>query len=141
MLRNYRFWVKASAILMFITALLHATSLFIAPDPKNETERQLVDLVSNYKADLGAGFHRSFSELFTALSSCFSLLCLLGGLILIYLVRKDLDSGTMKGVLNICLLVFGFCFVVMAVFTFLPPIVCTGLVFAALIAARIAVAE
>jgi hypothetical protein len=34
----------------------------------------------------------------------------------------------MRGVVAIDLLVFGICFIVMAVFTFLPPIVLTGLI-------------
>jgi len=34
----------------------------------------------------------------------------------------------MRGVIAIDLLVFGICFIVMAVFTFLPPIVLTGLI-------------
>ncbi len=35
----------------------------------------------------------------------------------------------MRGILAINLLMFGLLFAVMAYFTFLPPIVCTGLIF------------
>ena len=41
----------------------------------------------------------------------------------------------MKGVVGIHVLVFGICFAVMAVFTFLPPIVLTGLIFLSLLLA------
>ena len=45
----------------------------------------------------------------------------------------------MKGILAINVAIFGVCFLVMAVFTFLPPIVCTGLIFINLLAAYIVV--
>ena len=34
MLKNHKFWIKVSAILMFLTGLLHATSLFVTPVAK-----------------------------------------------------------------------------------------------------------
>lgn len=123
---------------MLLTAAIHSISLFVKPEPQNDTERQLVEVIS-MKLDLGAGFHRSFANLFTALSSCFSLLCLLGGLILFYLGRKIPVPEIWKGILNINLIVFGICFAVMAVFTFLPPIILTGLIFLSLIVARLTV--
>ena len=74
-------------------------------------------------------------DLFTALSACFSLVCLLGGLTLGFLARKKADVRILKGVVGIHVLVFGICFAVMAVFTFLPPIVLTGLIFISLLMA------
>jgi len=67
--------------------------------------------------------------LFKALSSCFSLLYLLCGLINIYLLRKRVDVGLVRGLVGIQLLVLGLCFGIMSVLTFLPPIILTGLVF------------
>jgi hypothetical protein len=64
--------LKAAIVGMFVTAAVHAAALSGAPVPRNETERQLIDPMTNYRQDLGAGFVRSTSELFTALSSCFS---------------------------------------------------------------------
>ena len=72
-------------------------------------------------------------EIFIALSSCFSLLCLLGGLTLGYLARVRADAKLLKGVVGVHLLVFAICFGVMVVFTFLPPIVLTGLIFVSLL--------
>jgi hypothetical protein len=60
---------------------------------------------------------------------------LLGGLTLAFLLRKQAEVGIMKGVVGIHVLVFGICFAVMAVFTFLPPIVLTGLIFLSLLLA------
>ena len=45
-----------------------------------------------------------------------------------YLVRKRVSTEIMRGVLAIDLLVFGICFVVVAIFTFLLPIILTGLI-------------
>jgi hypothetical protein len=135
MLKRYTFWLSAAVIFQLLTALIHSLSLFIEVEPANDTERQLETLMKTYHLDAGAGFHPSISNLFTALSSCFSFVCLLGGLTLGYLLLKHAEPRLMKGVIGINLLVFGAIFVVMAVFTFLPPIVCTGLIFVNLLAA------
>lgn len=139
MLKRYTFWLSAAVIFMFLTAAFHALSLFVRPEPSNDTERQMLELMFSYKMDAGAGFHPTFSNLMTALSSCFSFVCLLGGLTLGYLVIKHTEPNIMKGIIGINLIVFGAIFVVMAVFTFLPPIVCTGLIFFNLLAAYIVV--
>lgn len=138
-MKNYRIWSKTAAVLMILTGTVHSLSLIVQTAPANETERQLLDLITNYKMDAGAGFHPSFSNLFTALSSCMSLLCFLGGATIFQLLRKATPAETMKGLLTINVVVFGICFAMMAYFTFLPPIVCTGLIFLALVAARITV--
>lgn len=116
-----------------LTALIHASTLFIEPVAQNETERQLLALLVGYKQDFGAGFQRSMKEIFIALSACFSLVCLLGGLTLGYLARVRVDGRVLKGVVGVHVLVFAICFGVMAVFTFLPPIVLTGLIFLSLL--------
>ena len=118
-----------------LTALIHTTTLFVEPAAQNETERQLLALLVGYKQDFGAGFQRSMKEIFIALSACFSLVCLLGGLTLGFLLRKESDLRILKGVIGIHALVFGICFGVMAAFTFLPPIVLTGLTFISLLIA------
>lgn len=128
-----RFWLWTAVVLLLLTALIHGTTLFLAPAPQNDTERQLIELMRDYKTDFGAGFRRSTKELFTALSACFSLVCLLGGLTLGYLARQPVESRILKGVVGVHALVFGICFGFMLVFTFLPPIVLTGLIFLSLV--------
>ena len=90
-------WLKITIVLQLLTAGIHSLSFFSDPVAKNETESQLIDLISNYHNDLGAGFTPTFSDLFTALSACFSLLCLFGGLLNMYLLRKNIPAETMKG--------------------------------------------
>ncbi len=133
MLKRYTFWLWAAVGFQLLTAVFHSISLFVRPEPQNETERQLMLLMTTYKLDAGGGFQPSFSNLFTALSSCFTFVCLLGGLINAYLLRKKADAALLKGITRINVLVFGSIFVVMVVFTFLPPIIMTGLILASLI--------
>ena len=133
MLKRYRFWLWTAVVVLFVTALIHGLTLFFQPAPQGETQRQLFDLMANYKQDFGAGFKRSTKELVTALSACFSLVCLLGGLTLAFLLRKQADVRLLKGIVGIHGLVFGICFALMVVFTFLPPIVLTGLIFVSLV--------
>ena len=137
MLKRYTFWLTTAIVFQFITAILHSLSLFVKPEPANETERQLMQTLNTYKFDMGGGFHRTFADLVTALSSCFSFVCLLGGLTLGYLLLKHAEPRLMKGIIGINLIVFGAIFVVMAVFTFLPPIILSGLIFVNLLAAYI----
>jgi len=139
MLKRYTFWLSAAVIFQFITAAVHAVSLVVKPEPVNDTERQMLTLISTYRMDAGAGFHPTFGNLFTALSSCFTLLCLLAGLTNGYLLLKHAEPNLMRGIIGINVVVFGMCFAMMAFFTFLPPIICTGLIFINLLAAFIVV--
>jgi hypothetical protein len=120
-------------VFLFLTALVHGSTLFFQPMPQNETERQLIELMTSYKQDFGAGFKRSTKELVTALSSCFSFVSLLGGLTLTYLLRRRVEPGLLRGVVAIHAAVFGVCFGVMVAFTFLAPILLTGLIFICLL--------
>ena len=129
MLKRYSFWLWVAIVFQLLNALAHSLSFIITPVPNNETERQLLDLMSNYHMDMGAGFHRSMHQLFTALSACFPLLFLLGALNNIYVWKKRVDVGFLKGFLAIQVIIFGMCFGLMVVLTFLPPIVMSGLVF------------
>jgi uncharacterized iron-regulated membrane protein len=130
---------KASAYLMLLTAFFHTLSFFSEPKPANDTEKTLFALMKNYQRDLGLGFTPTTSDLMTGLSACFSLLCLMGGLLNLFLAKKNQDISLLKGILNIELLVFGLLFVLMAIYTFLPPIVLTSLIFLCLLGARVSV--
>lgn len=119
----------------FLTALFHSMSFLSKPRATNETEERLIDLFTNYRQDLGAGFSRSTFDLFTGLSTCFTLICLLGGWINLFFLRKKLESPLWRGLLFIEMVIFGALFLFMILFTFLPPIVLTGLIFFASAAA------
>jgi hypothetical protein len=131
MLKNYRFWFWLAVVFQFITAGIHSISLFVTPEPGNGTERQLFELLTTYRFEMGSGFTPTMADITTALSSCFTLLYAFAGLINAFLLRRRANDLT-RGVLAINVLVFGVAFAIMAAFTFPPPIILTGLVFVCL---------
>lgn len=139
MLRRYTFWFSAAILFQLLTGLLHSISLFVSPTATTDVERQMLELMTTYKMNAGAGFTPTFYNLFTALSSCFTFLCIFAALVNGYLLFKHTEPSVMKGIIGINVGVFGFVFLVMAYFTFLPPIVCTGLIFFNLLAAFIVI--
>jgi hypothetical protein len=139
MLKRYTFWLTAAVIFQLLTAAIHAITLFVSPEPANDTERQLNQLMTTYRPGLGPVFHPTVASLMTALSSCFSFVCLLGGVTLGYLLLKHAEPKLMRGIIGINLAVFGAMFGVMLFFTFFPPIVLTGLIVINLLAAFVTV--
>ncbi len=69
---------KAGAVALLIIGLVHSISFFQKLVPANDTEKQLLDLMSNYKFDL-AGSLRSMGDLMTGFSVCFMLAALAFG--------------------------------------------------------------
>jgi hypothetical protein len=129
MLKRYTFWLWVAVVFQLLTALAHSLSFVATPVPNNETEKQLIDLMTNYRMDMGAGMHRSTNNLFMALSACFPLLYIFGALTNIYWLKKRVEVDLLRGFLVIQIVVFGVTFAVMVLLTFLPPITLTGLVF------------
>lgn len=125
-------WLKTASVFQLVTGLIHSMSLFTPMQATNETEETMLQLMTNYSMDMGAGISRSMMNLLIALSSCFTFLYLLGGINNIFLLNKLTPSG-MKNYLLINTLIFGICFGVMAFLTFLPPILLTGIVFVLLL--------
>ena len=129
---RYLFWIRTTAVLQIITASIHAMSFLRHRAASNETERQLNELLTTYRPDLGPYFHPTMGDIFTGLSSCFTFLFLLGGITNLFLAQKNLSQEIWKGITSISLIIFGGCFLVMLNFAFLPPIILTGLVFVGL---------
>jgi len=126
-------WLKVTTGFQFLTAAIHSISLVTGLQGQNEMEKQLIGMMTSYKMDMGAGIQRSMSEIFTALSSCFSLIYLLGALVNLYLLRTKAPMDLIKGIVGIEVIVFGITFLIMAFLTFLPPASLTGLVFLLLV--------
>lgn len=132
MMKKYTFWLKMAIALQFITGFFHLLSFLSKPEPENDSEKQLFDLMSNYRFDLGAGFLRSMEDLMNAFSITFTLLLFFSGAVNLFLLKSNLPSQTIKGVVLINLATYLICFVAMGLLTFLPPIVCVGLIVATL---------
>ena len=129
MLSNFSFWIWGTIIAQLLTAAFHSLS-FVAPaKPRNETEKQLIELNTKYKIDMGAGIKRSFSQLFIGVSTCFTLIFLFGAALNWYFLKSGIDAELWKGLLLIELIAYGLVFLLQVRFTFLPPIIVTGLVF------------
>ena len=129
MLRKFSFWLWATVILQLLTGFIHGLGFFVEQKAENPTEEQMLNLLTTYKMDMGAGFHPTMMTFFLALSSCFTLICFFAGWLNLYLKRKNIAIDVMKGVMGINAIIFGICFIVMAFLTFLPPTVLTGLIF------------
>jgi len=129
MFENFTFWIWSLVIAQLLTAFFHSLSFIAKPKPKNETERQLIDLISNYKPNMGGGIRRSFNQLFIGVSTCFTMVYTFGAIINWYFMQSEIGGETWKGLLLIELICYGILFILMIRFTFWPPIVVTGLVF------------
>ena len=132
MLKKHTLWLTVASVFQLITGLIHSIGLFTEMQGQNETENNMLDLMTNHQMDMGAGMFQSMMDLFLALSSCFAFLYLLGGINNLFLLKR-LTHSDLKKYLLINILIFGTCFFVMLFLTFLPPIILTGLVFVFLI--------
>jgi len=139
MLKKYTFWLKAGITFQLLTGVIHSLSFLNNPQSTNDTEKQLLDLMNNYKMDLGAGFTPTMSNVMTSFSICFSLLLFFSGFLNLFLLRKKADIQIMKGIIGINVIAYSICFATMASLTFLPPIICVGLILAAFLLAFICI--
>jgi len=73
--RRGRRLFATGAVLLIVIGLVHSLSLIKGPVPSNETERQLLDLMSSYKFAL-MGSMRSMQDLMTGFSIAFMLAAL-----------------------------------------------------------------
>ena len=86
---------KTGAIWLVILALVHSISLFQKPVPGNDTEKQLLGLMSNYRFDL-MGSSRSMAEMLHGFSIAFMLAALGIGALDILVMRER--AGLVKRV-------------------------------------------
>lgn len=115
-------------VFQFITLLFHLLSLFNKKDPTTTNEKLLFDLMGNYQFDLGLGFYRTMEDFMTAFSISFALFLFFSGAINLFLLKSDVSKQTMRGVILINLFTYFLCFITMVLTTFLPPILCLGLI-------------
>jgi hypothetical protein len=129
MFASFSFWIWGTIIAQVLTAIFHSLS-FIAPaKPGNDTEKQLIDLVKNYRMDMGGGIKRSFSNLFVGVSVCFTFIYLFGAVLNWYFLKQGMSLEIWHGMMLIETIFYGIIFLLQIRFTFWPPIIVTGLVF------------
>jgi hypothetical protein len=83
----------AGAIVLVLLGVVHSLAVIAEPAPQNDTERQLYNLMANYKIPL-PGAVRSMAELVRGFNIAFGLLSLSLGLINLAIAR--LDSSVLK---------------------------------------------
>lgn len=127
-MKKYSLWFKLTIFFQMLTGIAHTLGIVAENAPKNETESTLHDLMNNYKFDLGFGFHHSMQEIMTSFSITFSLFLFFTALMNAYLLRSDLPKNVMKGIISINLIAYIICFITMTILTFLPPIICSGMI-------------
>lgn len=135
---NYKTLFKIGSWTLIATAGIHLLS-FVAPqEPANDTERQLMDLMANYKQYLGFGITRSTNELFTFLSLCMTFLCLFAGISNL-IVAKHFDNEALAAkVITFNVIFWTVVLVPLYLLTFLPPEVCFTVAWLAFVAAFVA---
>jgi len=126
---NFSFWIWGAIIAQGLSALFHSLSFISKPKPRNDTEKQLIDLLSNYKMDMGGGIKRSFGNLFIGVSICFTFIYILGAALNFYFLRSGITPAVWDGFLLIQVIIYGIVFLMQLRFTFWPPIIVTGFVF------------
>ena len=84
---------KAGALWLLILGAVHSTSLFIKQVPANDTERQILDLMTSYRFNL-SGSLRSMSDLMRGFSVAFMLAPLAFGVLDLMLSRER--AGLLK---------------------------------------------
>jgi hypothetical protein len=78
---------KTGAVVLLLLGLVHSLSLFEKPAPANDTERQLLDLMTNYRFNL-LGSMRNMAELLRGFSMSFMLGALGMGVLDLLLCRE-----------------------------------------------------
>jgi hypothetical protein len=141
MLKRYTFWLTAAVLFMFVNAIMHAITLFLPIRPETGDESRMLELMTTLRLQMGFGFDPTFFDLYTAYSASYSMAFLLGGLMLGYLLIKDVQPRLMKGAIAINLAIYFVIFVIVLWFTFLPLVIFSALVVANLLAAYIFVPE
>ena len=130
MFKKFSFWIWGAIILQWLTAATHAVGQILGDSAEvtDEKEKQLMDLMVNFKKDYGAGMVRSLNDFVFALGICLTLFCVFGGLVDWWLNRKKIAADVWRGLLAIQLVIYAIVFVTVFLYTFIIPIVCFGLI-------------
>jgi len=126
-------WIKFAIAFQLVKATLHSLSFFNEPLPANESESQLIQLMTTLHFNFGAGFTPTMQDLMNSFSISFSLLLIFGGALNWFLLLKNADPHLFKGVILMQVLIYGLCLVAMYILTFLIPVICIALIFIALL--------
>jgi len=134
---TFRSSFYAGAVFQLLTCPIHLIGHFSKPAPSNEKEKLLLDLVANYKFDLGGGFIRSFGDLYSGLSLQFSIFILMVGLINVLAIRQVREARFLRSLCWLNAVFMGFLSVNAFVHFFIPPLTLFVLPFIAFLLAAL----
>jgi len=121
---------RIGCYVLIATCFIHLVGLFQEFTPANETERQLIDLMTNYKVVFGS-FSFTMGSLQEGFSLCFSLLFLWAGglsLVLSYQLAGQQRILFNVGIINTVALVMGT--TISIIYFFPPPTICFAIALA-----------
>lgn len=121
---HYKTLFKFGSWALLATGAIHLLSFLNHREPSNDSERQLLDLLANYRFDLGAGITRSMEELLHFFSLTMSLLCFFAGILNSMLVRFFDNEALAKRVVVFNAVFWTIYLIPLYLLTFLPPQVC-----------------
>lgn len=121
MFKSYKFWFKAGSWALLVTGLLHSLSLINKPVPTNDTERQLLDLMMNYR--LG-GVDRTMYDLFFFFSLCLTMFSLFTASLNLLFAKYYMPTEHDRKFITATLIFWTIFLVPLCLFTFIVPIVC-----------------
>lgn len=121
---------RIGCIAALLTAALHmAGHLAGPPPPANDSERQLLDLATNYKFLWPGGASRSLLDFQSGFSLTFAtLLATIGGVGLVVMKRGSSDPLLMLGVARVFALGSAVLLVISLTYFFIIPTTCIALV-------------
>lgn len=121
MFKNYKFWFKTGSWALLVTGLLHSLSLINKPVPGNDTERQLIELMTTYKLE---GVDRTMYELFFFFSLCLTMFSLFTASLNLLFAKYYIPSGHDRKYIAATLIFWTIFLVPLCLLTFIVPIVC-----------------
>ena len=132
---KYKTLFKFGSWAMLVTGVIHSLSFLNEPQPQNDSERQLFDLLSNYHFDLGAGAMRSMQDLLNFFSLSLTFFCLFAGVLNLLVVKHFDNEALAKSVVTFNAAFWTVYLVPLYLLTFLPPQVCFTIAWAGFVAA------
>ncbi len=120
-MKNYKFWFKAASWALLVTGLFHSLSLLNKPVGENETERQLIELMTTYQ--LG-GINRTMYDLFFFFSLNLTLFSLFVAVINLLFARFYMPSEHARKFITANLVFWTIFLVPLYLLTFIVPIAC-----------------
>ena len=115
---------------LVLTAGIHSLNFLSDPQPANESERQMLDLMHHYQMDMGAGIQRTMNEIVTFFNLSLTFLCLLGGVLNLLMVKFFDNTELAARVITFNAIFWTIYLIPLWLLTFLPPEICFSIAWA-----------